>query len=591
MLDDLRKNQKSIIWAIAIVFVLGMAVMGITEVFYPKPFVGKIYGKKVLLQNYDPIFRTNVDFYRMNNPEETLTDQTIQNINDQTWNHYVAREVMDRQIKRYRIRVKDSDVMYKFEHDPPSELLQVPLFMTDGVFDHAKYLDFFRTNREYAFQLEQDIRQMLPYELLEQRIKSQVVVTEDSVRADWLSRNERASGMVISFDWNTIPEQEVTETEIATYHSRNSSNFRKEATRKYTVAQIAMVPTADDTLRTREEIYFVHGQVLAGEDFGILARDFSGCPSSQNDGYLDFFGRGMMAPEFEAASFALNPGEVSAPFLTQFGWHIVKVTDRRVNDAGEPEVEASHILLRIEPSDATRMNVRYTAEMLYDLADRRGLVVAAQEMGIETRETAEFFSDADFINGLGRFPNLVTEAFKRNIGFRPDPIRMPDGSFAVVELTHRQATHIQPLAEVSEVIRREIDKEKRMAIALEMANEILKADHEEYFDLATEKGFRVANFNDILINRSISGIGNVRVLNNAIFNTEAEQWTELIHGDNGLYKAFVTSRTSPPIDVFYSQLDRLTQEYRTARENAHYNEWYQRVIREANVIDLRYMYY
>lgn len=77
-------------------------------------------------------------------------------------------------------------------------------------------------------------------------------------------------------------------------------------------------------------------RIQAGEDFAELARRYSEDPgSASNGGDLGFFGRGMMVPEFEAAAFGLEIGQVTAePVRTQFGYHIIKVTGR---DRGDPD--------------------------------------------------------------------------------------------------------------------------------------------------------------------------------------------------------------------------------------------------------------
>ena len=63
--------------------------------------------------------------------------------------------------------------------------------------------------------------------------------------------------------------------------------------------------------------------------FEEYAKLYSKCPSGQRGGDLGYFKRGQMVPQFEVAAFNLPVGEISKPVWTQFGWHLIKVTDRR----------------------------------------------------------------------------------------------------------------------------------------------------------------------------------------------------------------------------------------------------------------------
>lgn len=63
--------------------------------------------------------------------------------------------------------------------------------------------------------------------------------------------------------------------------------------------------------------------------FEYYAKIYSKCPSGQNGGDLGYFKRGQMVPQFEVVAFNLPEGEISKPVWTQFGWHLIKVTDRR----------------------------------------------------------------------------------------------------------------------------------------------------------------------------------------------------------------------------------------------------------------------
>lgn len=125
-----------------------------------------------------------------------------------------------------------------------------------------------------------------------------------------------------------IPSTKATDAEIAAY--------------------IAKHPELD-TKQTRAKAEDVLKRVRAGEDFAALAKEFSTDPGSKDKGGdLGWFGHGQMIPEFEKAAFALQPGQVSDVVESQYGYHIIKVDEKRTETKdGKPEeqVHARHILI------------------------------------------------------------------------------------------------------------------------------------------------------------------------------------------------------------------------------------------------------
>jgi len=78
-----------------------------------------------------------------------------------------------------------------------------------------------------------------------------------------------------------------------------------------------------------DEADHIMRELKSGKDFSELARKFSSCPSSKNGGDLGFFSRGQMVKEFEDAAFTMEMGQISNPIRTQFGFHIIKVCERK----------------------------------------------------------------------------------------------------------------------------------------------------------------------------------------------------------------------------------------------------------------------
>jgi peptidyl-prolyl cis-trans isomerase C len=85
----------------------------------------------------------------------------------------------------------------------------------------------------------------------------------------------------------------------------------------------------EDRKKAKEKAEAILKRVKAGEDFAAIAKSDSSCPSSAEGGDLGYFARGQMVPPFEKAAFALQPGQISDVVETQFGYHVIKVTEKQ----------------------------------------------------------------------------------------------------------------------------------------------------------------------------------------------------------------------------------------------------------------------
>ncbi|WP_078597268.1 peptidylprolyl isomerase [Evansella clarkii] len=113
--------------------------------------------------------------------------------------------------------------------------------------------------------------------------------------------------------------------------------------------------TAEEVLQKLED----------GEDFDELASEYSMDASNADDGGdLGYFTSGLMVPEFEEAAFGMEAGEISSPVGTQFGYHIIKVNDKRENEDAEPFEDVKNeirLMLINEQTDAAEVQEKIAA--------------------------------------------------------------------------------------------------------------------------------------------------------------------------------------------------------------------------------------
>jgi len=124
----------------------------------------------------------------------------------------------------------------------------------------------------------------------------------------------------------TIPAREVR-----SYYDGHPDYFKKPEQIRASHILIKVDPQATPQQKedARREIKKIQQKLKDGEDFAGLARQFSQGPSSARDGDLGYFGHGRMVKPFEDAAFVLKPGEVSDIVETQFGYHLIKMVDKK----------------------------------------------------------------------------------------------------------------------------------------------------------------------------------------------------------------------------------------------------------------------
>jgi len=590
MLQGLRKHGSWIVLIIAAVFIISMAIGGITSIFIKKPFVGSIAGKKIYPNDFSEYLQNAYAGYAQQNPDKEIDEQTAKQLNDQTWNQLVQQILFDKAVKKRHIKITDDDIIEELKN-PAEDITSIPQFQTDEKFDYAKYETLLMENPEFANWLESRIRGSLPYQRLYDNVKSEVTVTVEEVKEQYIDDNNLADAEIIFFNPNKIKDIEVTGEDMQTYYEENKEEFKKEPARKLKYVAVNLKPSEADIKLVKTRVDSIYNLAISNGDFAELAKKYSEGPSAPQGGDLGYFAKGKMVPAFENVAFQLNTGDISKPVHSRFGWHIIKLYDKRTKD-GVEEIRASHILLKEEASEATKDNLEILANDLYTKAKDLGLDKAAEELAYEITETKEIYESTKYIGGIGRNEELVKFAFDNKIGKLAEPVLKDDGNYLLCEVSFIIGEHYQAFEDAKQQIESIVKKEKQKKIsqinALEFTN---KFDEVDYMENAKSEGIEIIEALNVKIDNTFKQIGKDEILNEAILAKEAGEYTDVINGERSSYIALVKVRTHPDMDKFEKDQDKLMEEAQTKAEDEHLNEWFKNLKEDAEIIDNRSEYY
>lgn len=246
--------------------------------------VAQVNGRGIEREQYDFLLETNVSQYEAQGQQ--LTPEQQNELGRRLLEGLITREVLLQEAERTNIEVTDTEFQTALE----------------------QFKSQFPNDSQYQIALE---TQGFTVEQFEEELTVQLII-EKLVTRDVLSRIEVSDEDARSF-YESNPEMFVQGEQVAARH--------------------ILISTQDlQTDAEREEAKLradaVHERLLAGEDFAELAREVSEGPSGPNGGDLGTFGRGQMVQPFEEAAFGLDVDQISEVVETQFGYHIIQVTEK-----------------------------------------------------------------------------------------------------------------------------------------------------------------------------------------------------------------------------------------------------------------------
>src|SRR5947209_6018326 len=512
MLDRMRRHRDWLKWSLCLVcvafvlFYIPDFLRGSGADASSSDTVAVVEGREITSGEFRRTYQAQLQAYRSaygNNLSDQLLKQL--GIDQRILQQMVDERAALAEADRLGISVSDEEVRQR--------IFAMPAFQENGGFiGEARYQQLLRMQRPpmSPSEFEDNVRRSLAVEKLRGSLTDWLSVPEKELEQEYRRRNDKVKLAVVSFTADSFRTQvTAADSEVASHFEAHNTDFRIPEKRKirYLLIDIdamrakVVIPPADieraynnnsQQYETPEQVRASHillktegkddaavkakaeellKQARAGADFAELARKNSEDEASaKNGGDLDYFGRGRMVPEFDQAVFAMQPGQISDLVKTQYGYHIIKLVDKK-NATTRTLAEVRQQLtdqLAYQRAQAQADDLSQNIEK--QISKPADLDRVAKAQGIVIQESG-FFARDEPILGLGPAPEVANKVFEMKQGEVSGALRASRG-FVFETLVARQDPYTPKLEEVKDRVRDVVVKEKARDVSKQKAAEI-----------------------------------------------------------------------------------------------------------------------
>ena len=608
MLDSMRRHKVWLQWSLVLV-VLAFIIAYIptfvssTGTASSGETVAVVEGRQITSDEFKRTYTAQLQAYRSAYGGQ-MNDQLLKQlgIEQQILQQMVDEQASLAEAERLGIRVSDDEVRQR--------IFAIPAFQENGHFiGDQRYQQLLRMQRPplSPSDFENGIRQTLLVEKLRASLTDWLSIADKELEQEYRRRNDKVKLAVVSFPADKFRAQATaSDQEVAAYFDGHKNEFKIPEKRKIRYLLIDLdamrakvtVPPADverayndniEQYSTPEQVRASHillktegkddaavkakaedilKQAKGGADFGELAKKYSEDEgSAKNGGDLDYFTRGKMVPEFDEVAFTLQPGQVSDLVKSQFGYHIIKVTDKKAGTRRTLADMRQQLTDQLAFERAQIQAGELASSLEKQISKPADLDKVAKAQGLTVQESG-FFAKDEPIMGLGPSPEAAARAFEMKIGDVSPALRAARG-FVFVTPTAKQDPYVPKLEEVKDRVRDEVVKNKARDLARQKAAEVAaKLKGAADFDKAAKAaGLDVKTTESITRDAPIPDLGNAPAVTEAAFKLSAGSVSDPIPTDNGaaIVKVVEKQESSP---AEYSQTkDKFRDEILAERRN------------------------
>jgi len=615
LITNMRSRMQVVMWTILVLFVTSMAIGGlvggasITDIFGGRQGneVGSLNGKPILFEDFNQLVSNEINRLDSQSGRQ-ISDEEREYIRAVVWERLIADLIVQEQIEKNKIVVGDEEVLFQMKNNPPPFLQNSDAFQSFGRFDLEKYLDAVLNPGQIDWKPIEDFMQnvYLPSYKLQQYISNAAAITTDDVFENYKKRflNHKVEILHVTEKaidqdfYNGLLANRPSEDELRDLYQKNLPDYDQPEQRYLKYVKWPILSNANDSLRVKLEAEDLIFRLNDGEDFALLANTYTEDPSNSADpqnlkgGDLGWFNKGQLLPEFEVASFEAEKGTIVGPILTEYGYHVIKVNDKRTVDSNE-QVNASHILLTIQPGRGTENDLKDTASIFALEATEYGFFTLADSLGIEVQDSNELRKESIFIDSFGVGRSAVNFAFNNVEGSTSDVIKN-DNFFGVFFLDRIEEETVLSFENVKEDLKNEFLSEFRKNHLKTLAQSIKEENQNEMNFSEIYKNNQnleyVAEANSALIG-SFESIGKSNFIVGALSNAKEGDIIGPLPTIRGEAFVRVIDIADVVMSDFEEKKDAIKFSLLIDRQNLIWGNWLQSLRDNADLKDYRYDFY
>ncbi len=574
MLDRMRRHKGWLKWSLAIV------VLAFIFLYIPSflendatgagnnQVVASIDGHTITAARFRRVYQQQMQAYRSSygaNVDERMLKQL--GIDQRIVQQMLEEEAALAEAERLGITATDEEVRER--------IAVLPALQENGHFigeERYRQLLSIQNPPLRPDEFEEQVRRGITVEKLQAALTGWITVSDTELNDEFRRKNEKVKLAVVSFPADKFRQGlEASDAELTAYFDAHKNDFKLPEKRKVRYALVDMqamrdriqIPAQDiqrayddnqQQYSTPEQVRASHillktegkdqaaiqkraEEVLAkarsGADFAALATQFSEDEGSKvKGGDLDYFGKGQMVPEFDKVAFSLPPGQISDLVKSQYGFHIIKVVDKKAGVTKPLAEVRAQIEDQLKWERAQAEAQRTADDVAAKLKTPADFDTVAAPRGLKVAESTLFAKDEP-IPGLGMAPAVAQGAFDLKPGTVSEAIRTPQG-FAFITVTGQQDASVPKLEEVKARVRDEVLKKKATAAARARAAAVvgqMKAG--DFTAAAKSAGLEVKTTDLIARGAPVGDAGVSPAIDSAAFALPAGGVSDPIVTDNG----------------------------------------------------------